>query len=108
MKTCALIVRRLKSETSAEIGICSLFSIGEAPESVDPMQRELNRRVAEYGESSGKPREEGVNYIPAYEAMHAQIVASPGPHSPRSDFFRSIAMRGAGSCSVGRSMRLPS
>ncbi len=73
------IVRRLKSETSAEIGICSLFPIGEDPESTDLLQRELNGRVAEYGAIIRKvAREEGVDYLPAYERMHEQIVASPG------------------------------
>ena len=73
------IVRRLKNATSAEIGLCSLFPIGEAPESVNPVQRELNRRVAEYSAIIRQTAcEEAVTYIPAYEAMQTQIVALPG------------------------------
>jgi lysophospholipase L1-like esterase len=73
------ITRRLKVETSAEVALCSLFPIGEAPESANPFQRELNRRIEEYSAIvKAISREENVDYIPAYEVMREQIVASPG------------------------------
>ncbi|MER9647897.1 SGNH/GDSL hydrolase family protein [Mesorhizobium sp. M0199] len=40
--------RRLKRGTAADIGLCSLPPIGEAPDSDDPVQSELNRRIKEY------------------------------------------------------------
>jgi lysophospholipase L1-like esterase len=67
------IVRGLKNETTARVALCSLPVIGEDPES------EANRRLGEYSAIIKQiTREESVSYIPFYEHMHEQIVASPG------------------------------
>jgi len=73
------IVRRLKNETTARVALCSLAVIGEDPESADLVQREVNRCIEDYSAIIKRvAREEGVAYIPFYERMHEQIVASPG------------------------------
>ena len=73
------IVRRLKDETSADVALCSLCPIGEDPESADPFQRQLNHQIEAYSAIVRETaHEENVDYIPAYETMHDQIVASPG------------------------------
>jgi lysophospholipase L1-like esterase len=73
------IARRLKTETSATVGLCSLPPIGEDPASANPFQSELNRRIEEYSAIIREvAREEDVCYIPVHEAMLAQILASPG------------------------------
>ena len=73
------IVRRLKSETSASVGLCSLPPIGEAAQSANPFQRELNRRIEEIGAIIREvAREEALDYIPVHEAMQAEIAATPG------------------------------
>ena len=73
------IVRRLNNETTAHVALCSLAVIGEDPESMDTPQREVNRRIEEYNAIIKRiAREENVGYIPFYERMHEQIVASPG------------------------------
>jgi len=73
------IVRRLKRDTSARIGLCSLIPVGEDPDSTNAFQAQANRRIAEY---SGMLKElastEAVDYLPLYERLHAQIMASPG------------------------------
>lgn len=73
------IAHRLKKETTASAAFCSLPPIGEDPTSAVAFQSELNRRIEEY---SGTIRDvalkEDVGYIPLYEAMLAQIQASPG------------------------------
>lgn len=67
------IVRGLKDETTAQIALCSLPLAGEDPES------EVNRRIREYSIVIKQiANEENVKYIPFYERMHEQIVASPG------------------------------
>lgn len=73
------IARRLKIEVPATIALCSLPLIGEDPASVNPFQRELNRRIEEYSAIIKEiAREEFVAYLPVYEMMLAQIVATPG------------------------------
>ena len=73
------IVRRLKNETAADVALCSLCPIGEDPVSSNPFQQEINRRVETYsGIVRQTAREEKVGYIPAYEVMLEQIMASPG------------------------------
>lgn len=67
------IVSRLKNETTARVALCSVAVIGEDPES------EVNRRIEEYSAIIKQiASEENVSYIPLYERMHEQIVASPG------------------------------
>jgi lysophospholipase L1-like esterase len=73
------IVRRLKAETSAAVGLCSLPPIGEDSVSTDPLQGEINRRIDEYSATIKLiAQEEDVDYLPAHEAVLAQIVAEPG------------------------------
>jgi lysophospholipase L1-like esterase len=73
------IAHRLKSETSARIGFCSLPPIGEDPVSENRLQCELNRYVAEYSAIIGVvAREQSAAYVPVHEAMAAQILESPG------------------------------
>ena len=67
------IVSKLKHETTAQVALCSLPLIGEDPES------EVNRRIEEYSQVIRQIAcEENVNYIPFYEQMNEQVVASPG------------------------------
>jgi lysophospholipase L1-like esterase len=73
------ITERLKNESSARIGLCSLPPIGEDPLSVDPFQSELNRRIAEHSTIIHEiALAKNVSYIPLYEAVHRQLRASPG------------------------------
>jgi lysophospholipase L1-like esterase len=75
----AEIARRLKRETEADIGLCSLCPIGEALDSNDPFQSELNRCVKEYSTIIATVAdEERCGYIPLYEAITEAIRASPG------------------------------
>ena len=74
----AEITRRLKRET-ADIGLCSLPPIGEAPDSDDPFQSELNRRIKEYsGIVAAIAHEEHCGYVPLHEALTEAVRASPG------------------------------
>jgi lysophospholipase L1-like esterase len=82
------IVRRLKSDTSARIALCSLIPIGEDPSSTNPFQAEANRRIEEYSAIlKDIAREEKVSYLPLYERMHALILASPGRAFTSFDFL---------------------
>lgn len=82
------IVQRLKKETSAKIGLTSLPQIGEDPNPADPIQQELNVRVEEYGRIIKEiAQKEKVSYIPFYERLHEQIVASPGQAFTRFSFL---------------------
>ncbi|OKO87199.1 hypothetical protein AC629_14730 [Bradyrhizobium sp. NAS80.1] len=75
----AEIARTLKSETEADIGFCSLCPIGEALDSADPFQSELNRRVEEYSAIVAAVADaEGCSCISLYEAISEAIRASPG------------------------------
>jgi lysophospholipase L1-like esterase len=87
-ETMQAIVRRLKSETSARIALCSLIPIGEDPGETSPFQTEANRRIEEYSAIlKDIAREEEVNYLPFYERMHALILASPGRAFTSFDFL---------------------
>src|SRR5262249_20790642 len=73
------IVRWLTRETRAQIGLCSLGQIGEDPGSTHPVQRELNLRFEQYnGIIQGIAREQSATYLPFYERLREQIMASPG------------------------------
>jgi lysophospholipase L1-like esterase len=75
----AEIACRLKRETSADIGLCSLPPIGEAPDSEDPFQTELNRRIEEYSAIvAAVAHKERCGYIPLHEAITEAVRASPG------------------------------
>jgi lysophospholipase L1-like esterase len=67
------IVSRLKNETTARVALCSLPIIGEDPKS------DINRRIGEFSAIIRQiARTENICYIPFYERIHEQIVASPG------------------------------
>jgi len=73
------IARRLKTETSAAIALCSLQPMGEDPSSTYPFQSELNRRVKEYSTIVREiAQDELMDYVAFYEAMLAKIIESPG------------------------------
>lgn len=86
----ALLARRLKLGTSAEIALCSLTPIGENLQSAEPFQHRLNQYLAEY---SAIVREialqDGLKYLPVFERMCDEIAASPGP---AFDSFRFLPM----------------
>lgn len=87
-KNIQAIVRRLKSDTSARIALCSLIPIGEDPDSSNPFQSEANRCIEEYSAIlKNIAREEAVTYIPLYERMHELILASPGRAFTSFDFL---------------------
>ncbi|MES0066123.1 GDSL-type esterase/lipase family protein [Mesorhizobium sp. M0074] len=76
----AEIARRLKRETAADIGLCSLPPIGEAPDSDDPFQSEFNRRIKEYSAIvAAIAHEERCGYVPLHEALTEAVRASPWP-----------------------------
>jgi lysophospholipase L1-like esterase len=73
------IAQRLKAETSAAIGLCSLPPIGEDPASADAFQRDVNSRTKEYSAIIRRvAQEEHIGYIPLHEAMLSRIEAAPG------------------------------
>ena len=73
------IVRRLKSDASARIALCSLIPVGEDPASTNPFQAEVNRYIEEYSMTLKEiASAEAVSYLPLYERMHELILASPG------------------------------
>jgi lysophospholipase L1-like esterase len=73
------IARRLKTETSATIALCSLVPIGEDPEPTNLFQFEINRRIEEYSAMIRDiAREDRVDYIAVYESMQARLQALPG------------------------------
>lgn len=73
------LARKLKSQTSATLALCSLAPIGEALDSTHPVQCELNRRTAQYSAIVADiARAEGCHYLPLYETMKAELMAAPG------------------------------
>jgi lysophospholipase L1-like esterase len=95
------IAERLKTEATGRIALCSLAPIGENIASADPLQSELNRRIAEYSgiirETAGQ---EGCAFVDIYQAMLEAIQASPGRAFTRMRFlpfyrdaFLAIALR---------------
>jgi len=75
----AEIARRLKRESAVDTGLCSLPPIGEAPDSEDPFQSELNRRIEEYSAIVATvAHEERCGYPPLHEAITEAVRASPG------------------------------
>lgn len=73
------IVQRVRSETSARIGLVSLADVGEAPESKHPVQAQLNRL---YADAAARIRtiasDESIEYLPFYERFHEALVREPG------------------------------
>ena len=73
------IVQRLTQERSAQIALASLGLIGEDPDSTNPVQQELNARIAQF---SGIIKQTAAShkaaYIPFYEKFREQLLGSPG------------------------------
>lgn len=82
------IVRRLKTETSARIGLCSLAPIGEDLRARDGLQATLNRLAADYSavvrEIAGSM---GCAYIPLWERMTALMANEPAVAFTRFRFL---------------------
>jgi hypothetical protein len=58
--------------------MCGASSIGEDPDSTNPVQRELNVRVEQFSRIIREiARVEKVSYVPFYERLREQIAASP-------------------------------
>lgn len=73
------LARGLKTGSAADIAICSLAPIGEDPNSANPIQGALNRRVGECSAIVEEvARAEGCRRLPLYEAMQAELWAAPG------------------------------
>src|ERR1051325_2501136 len=71
------IVRRLKSQPSARIALCSLIPVGEDLTSTNPFQAEANQRIEEYSMTLKEiAAAEAVSYLPLYEQMRELILAS--------------------------------
>jgi lysophospholipase L1-like esterase len=95
------IVRCVKAESAATVGLCSLPPIGEDPASAHRFQSELNRCIEEFSAIiRGIAQEEGVGYIALYEAILAETLRSParaftkfGFLSFYRDAFRTLVLR---------------
>lgn len=94
------IARQLKSETSADIALCSLAPIGEDLSDSDPFQGQLNRGIEEFSAIIREIGEEvGAAYVPFYEVMVRDISEAP-VHAFKGQFlaiyrdaFRSLILR---------------
>jgi lysophospholipase L1-like esterase len=82
------VAQRLKQETSAKIALVSLPQIGEDPDSSNTVQQKLNILSERYSATIKEiAQEEKVDYIPFYERLHEQIIASPGRAFTRFSFL---------------------
>ena len=73
------LVDNLKENTSATIALCSLQPIGEAPNSKNSFQRELNLRVEQYSALIHDiASETAARYISIHESLRDEIETSPG------------------------------
>lgn len=73
------IVARLKAETRARIGLCSLAPFGESLQSRDSFQAELNGRVNEFSKIIARvAREHGCRYVAVNEALTEAMGGTPG------------------------------
>jgi hypothetical protein len=73
------LVSRLQEQTSADIGLVSLGQVGEDPGASDSVQGRLNMLYEEARDVVCAIAAGGHHgYIPFYERLHEQIVASPG------------------------------
>lgn len=82
------LIKELKEKTSAEIFLISLPQIGEDSTSVNYIQAELNKLYEEYNSIlKAIAQKENINYIPLYEALHKQILASPGKAFTKFSFL---------------------
>jgi lysophospholipase L1-like esterase len=82
------LIQGLNLRTAADIALCSLAPIGEDPNSANPIQDALNRRVGEYSSIVAEiARRQDCRYLPLYETVHAELLAAPGLAFTRFDFL---------------------
>jgi lysophospholipase L1-like esterase len=73
------IVVDLKSQTRARIALCSLGPIGESPDSPEPFQQAINRKIHDFSAIIRQiAADQNVTFIPFHEELSAHINASPG------------------------------
>lgn len=73
------IVARLKAETRARIGLCSLAPFGENPESRDAFQAELNSRVNEFSKIlADVAHEHSCRYVAVHEVLTEAMQGTSG------------------------------
>jgi lysophospholipase L1-like esterase len=73
------IIEGLRRQTRAEIALCSLPPIGEDLSSSQPVQREINRRVAECNTViTEAARALAATYLPLHEAIAAELSGATG------------------------------
>jgi lysophospholipase L1-like esterase len=72
-------IARDAKRSGADVALCSLVPIGEAPDSTEPFQAEINRLLDEYaGIIERVSHDEDATYVPVYERLLGPIRASPG------------------------------
>lgn len=82
------IVTELKEKTHAEIYLISLPQVGEDPAPVNRIQAELNHKYEEYNNIlKDVVKKEKIHYIPLYEELNKQILASPGKAFTKFSFL---------------------
>jgi lysophospholipase L1-like esterase len=70
----AIIVRRLRREANARVGLSSLAPLGEEPRSSHPVQARLNDLIATYNGIIREAASMGsTQYIPFYEAFQERL-----------------------------------
>jgi lysophospholipase L1-like esterase len=70
----AIIVRRLRREANARVGLSSLAPLGEEPRSSHPVQARLNDLIATYNGIIREAASMGsTHYIPFYEAFQERL-----------------------------------
>ena len=73
------IVRSLKMNTHAQIALCSLNPLGEAPNSKNPYQAEVNRLVVDYNRILRQiVIDEKITYLPIYDRIQELFPAPSG------------------------------
>ena len=73
----AIIVRRLRREANARVGLSSLAPIGEEPCSSHPVQARLNDLIATYNGIIREAASRGsTQYIPFYEAFQERLACT--------------------------------
>jgi lysophospholipase L1-like esterase len=95
------IVTRLKTETRARIGLCSLAPVGENLQSCDAFQAELNGRVSEFSKIVAQvARRQGCRYIAVHEVLTEAMGGTSGQSYRQfqllpicRDAFRTLVLR---------------
>lgn len=83
-----IIVKDLKSRTSAQIFLISLPQVGEDLNSTNPIQAKLTKLYKEYNNIlKDIAQKEDLNYIPLYEELNKKIYMSPGKAFTKFSFL---------------------